>query len=154
MARFVKVADVIAAAVEIENRGHAFYLRARDQAQPGGGREFFAFMAEEELKHREMFEAMLRRVEGLTLPAGASEEEYFAYVQASLDSHLLFMEGAPVGGDPYRIAMDFEKDTIVYFLSMLDLVPPSETKHVQRCIEEEKKHLLLIHRKRGERAKP
>jgi len=149
MASFVNVADVITAAVEIERRGHAFYLRARDQAQSQESREFFTFMAEEEQKHRELFEAMLGRVAGLELPAGSSAEEYFAYVQASLDSHMLFVKDAPAGGDPYRMAMGFEKDTIVYFLAMLNLVPQSEAHHVQRCIEEEKKHLALIYKKHG-----
>jgi len=150
MASFVSVADVITVAVEIERRGHAFYLRARDQAQSEDDRKFFAFMAEEEQKHRKMFEAMLQRIERIALPAGSSDEEYCAYLQASLDSHMLFVEEAPSGGDPYHLAMRFEKDTIVYFLTMLNLVPQSEKHHVQRCIEEEKKHLVVIYKKCGE----
>ena len=46
MASFVNAADAVAAAVEIERRGHAFYLKVQDQASDPEDKNFFAFMAE------------------------------------------------------------------------------------------------------------
>jgi rubrerythrin len=151
MAGFVTVADVIAAAVEIERRGYDFYERAKKEAASQESQEFFGFMAGEEQKHREIFASMLRRLGNAALPAGSSEEEYLSYVQASLDSHLLFIENAPIGDDPYIAALRFEKDTIIYFLFMLHLVPENEKRHIDRCIDEEKKHMALIQQKRKTR---
>lgn len=149
MASLINARDVLAAAVEIERRGHRFYLEAALAARDIPTVEFFKFMAEEEAKHEKIFAGMLERAGGLELPAGSDSGEYLAYVQASLDTHLLFMGQMPSDADPFVQAARFEKDTIVYFLAMLDMVPDSEKQHVRHCIEEEKKHLLLISEKRN-----
>ncbi|MDR2892559.1 MAG: ferritin family protein [Deltaproteobacteria bacterium] len=152
MASFVNAADVIASAVEIERRGHKFYQQAEQAAAGKEAKEFFAFMAGEELKHEKLFASMLERVGGLELPTGSTDQEYLAYVEATLDSHMLFtIGGIPAnldGRDPFIAALGFEKDTIVYFLAMLDLLPESEQHHVVQCIDEEKRHIVLIHNKR------
>ncbi len=59
MASFVNAADIIASAVEIERRGHKFYQQAEQSAADKEAREFFAFMAGEELKHEKIFASML-----------------------------------------------------------------------------------------------
>jgi len=41
-------------------------------------------------------------------------------------------------------AMGFEKDTILFFVEMLEFVPESEKKHVKACIDEERSHLRLL----------
>lgn len=152
MASFVNVADVISAAVEIEKRGHEFYRRSEKAATEGKTRDFFAFMAGEELRHEKVFAAMLERVGGLKLPVGSDDQEYLAYLQASLDSHMFFAARPQSGQDPYVTAMGFEKDSIVYFVGMLDLVPAGEKLLVQRCIDEEKAHMVLIRKKQLEAA--
>ena len=149
MASFVNAADVIAAAVEIERRGHKFYENAAREAATPEAREFFEFMAKEELKHERIFESMQKRVGTPDLPFDVSNKEYLSYLEASLDSHMLFSEDQSIADkDPYRAAISFEKDTIVYFLAMLELVPESEKEHVIQCIAEEKGHMVLINDKR------
>jgi rubrerythrin len=149
MASFVNAADVLAAAVEIEHRGRIFYEEEAKLASDNEVKEFFTFLAGEEVKHEKIFEAMLKRIGGLDLPAGSVAEEYLAYVVASLDSHMLFIKDQ-VGIDksnPYLLALRFEKDTIVYFLAMSDLVPEVERKLVKDCITEELGHIALIQKK-------
>ena len=149
MASFVNAGDVVAAAVEIEKRGHGFYLKAGAGAGSPEVKEFFTCMSGEEEKHEKMFKAMLDRLGGLNLPMGADSAEYLDYVQAALDSHLLFTGEVPDKiTDPFPLALRFEKDTIFYFYAMMDLVPESEKKYVKDCIEEEKKHILMLSKKR------
>ena len=151
MASFVNAGDVVAAAVEIEKRGHDFYEKARNGAKDLEVKDFFAFMAGEEQKHEAIFRAMLTRIGGLELPEGATSDEYLSYVQASLDSHLLFTGEVPEKiADPFPLALRFEKDTIFYFLALMELVPDSEKKYVQQCIDEEKKHIVMLSKKRQE----
>ena len=146
MASFVNAADAVAAAVEIERRGHAFYLKVQEQASEPEDKEFFAFMASEEKRHEGIFSGILKRLGGLELPAGSSDGEYLAYVQALLDSHTLFMPGQTEAalGNPIHQAMQFEKDTLVFFIALEDMVPESEQKHVRECAEEEKRHLKML----------
>ncbi|MDR1242153.1 MAG: ferritin family protein [Deltaproteobacteria bacterium] len=160
MASFVNVADVLTAAVEIERRGRNFYESEAGKAGSGELKDFFTFLANEEVKHGKLFEEMLKRVGGLALPVNSSTPEYMAYVSAALDSHLLFVRENPgggadsVGADPYLSALRMEKDTIVYFLAMSGLVPEVERKHIDACVEEEKRHMALIQEKRRAAAAP
>jgi rubrerythrin len=150
MASFVNAADVLAAAVEIEHRGITFYKEQADRASNAEVKEFFTFLAAEEVKHEKIFDAMLKRIGGLDLPVSSSTQEYLDYVSSSLDSHMLFIKDQAVvdNTNPYLLALRLEKDTIVYFLAMSDLVPESEKKQVQHCITEELHHIALIQQKK------
>ena len=149
MASFVNAADAVAAAIEIERRGHGFYKRVEEKAQSPDDREFFAFMAGEELRHEKIFEAMLERIGGLPLPAGSTDEEYQQYVKGLLDSHTLFVPGLEERAlqAPMHEAIQFEKDTLLFFMELENMVPDSEKAHVRRCADEERKHIrLILHR--------
>ena len=146
MASFTNAADIIASAIEIERRGFAFYQQGAEAAEAVEDKEFFTFMAGEEKRHEKIFQAMLERVGGLGLPAVGDEAEYLEYVDLLLNNHCLFMSGqqSALRENPLRTAMDFEKDTILFFTSMLRLIDPSERPHIEACIEEEQRHLRLI----------
>ncbi|MDR3176292.1 MAG: ferritin family protein [Desulfovibrio sp.] len=145
MASFVNAGDVVAAAVEIERRGHAFYKKAADQAGKED-KEFFTFMAGEELRHERIFQTMLDRLGGVSLPAGSNEGEYLDYIHGLLDSHTLFLpeqERLALNTPLYR-ALQFEKDSLVFFLELETMVPDSEKKYVRQCADEERGHLRLL----------
>ena len=146
MASFTNAADVITAAVEIERRGFAFYERAAAGSTQSEDKEFFLFMAGEEKRHEKIFEEMLQRAGGLELPAGSSEAEYLEYVDLVLDNHCMFLpeQQGEIRKDPLRQAMDFEKDTILFFTAMRRLVSPAEHPRIDACIEEEQRHLRLL----------
>ncbi|UZP67482.1 ferritin family protein [Desulfovibrio mangrovi] len=152
MAGIFKAGDIIRAAEEIESRGEAFYQRLVDAVGFDGdssAREVFEFLRDEEAKHREVFRAMGQRLAPVILPAWATEEEYVAYMSAMLDNHALFREGDSAGGDlsredAIRLAMQFEKDTMFFFREMRELVPDSEKAAVDRCVDEERTHLIKL----------
>ena len=152
MASFVNAADAVAAAVEIERRGHAFYVQVEQKASGADDKEFFAFMAKEEKRHEGIFESMLSRMGGLPLPAGSDDAEYLDYVKGLLDSHTLFMpdqEKRTLDAPLYQ-AMQFEKDTLIFFLELEKMVPDSEKHYVRECAEEERSHLrMLLKRLKG-----
>lgn len=149
MASFVTAADAVAAAVEIERRGHQFYTAAAERTQDIALKEFFDFMAKEEQRHEGIFSAMLTRLGGQPLPAGSTDEEYLNYVRGLLDSHTLFMEEdmGRLMKRPLHEAMRFEKDTLVFFQELQALVPDAEKHHVEDCAEEERKHMRMIAKK-------
>ncbi|MCL1940019.1 MAG: ferritin family protein [Desulfovibrionaceae bacterium] len=152
MASFVNAADVVAAAVEIERRGHSFYQSLEARAPSPQDKEFFAFMAQEELRHEKIFAAMLERIGGLPLPAGSTDEEYQQYVRDLLDSHTLFMPGSQERAlkIPLHEAVQFEKDTLLFFMELERMVPDAERAVVRQCADEERKHIrMLLNRKPG-----
>ncbi len=157
MASFVSAADALAAAVEIEKRGHSFYSRAAVAAKDANRveeAEFFNFMADEEQRHEKIFASMLKRLGGLYVPLGSDQAEYLEYMSGLLDSHQLFTgELGTLYSNPYVIAMQLEKDSIVFFNGLMPLLPAGEQQHVEHCIQEEQKHIRLIARRQAEAKK-
>ena len=148
MASFYNAAEVAGAAVEIERRGQTFYKEAAAAAQDADTRKFFLFFAGEEARHEQLFLSLQKRVGTVELPAWATEVEYADYLGSLLDSHSLFNDPPSVAGmaktQAVRMAMGFEKDTILFFHEMKALLPDSESPFIDQCIEEEKRHLKQL----------
>ena len=158
MAQFFNAAEIANAAVEIETRGQAFYLRVANAAKSAEAKTFFEYFAGEEAKHKGLFEALAKRLGPMELPAWSTKEEYADYLAALLDTHALFSGGlaeklmaeAADESTAIRLAMSFEKDTILFFMEMKELVPDSEKPFLDLCIHEERAHLKML---RGRLAK-
>jgi len=152
MAEFFSAADVVGAAVEMERRGQTFYRRMAQSADKPETKRFFENLAAEESRHEELFSAMASRLGQAELPAWSSMEEYSDYLHALLDSHALFSPGfaqdmAAKSGDleaSVRGAMNLEKDSMLFFQEMLQLIPGSEHSFILECIEEERRHLRQL----------
>ncbi len=152
MATFFHANEVAKAAVEIERKGYDFYKKVASQAQNAETKEVFEYLAGEEQKHEAIFSSLLERLGKVDLPAWATEAEYGQYLESLIMSHSLFSGGLAEkymseAGDEdtaIRMAMGFEKDTILFFKEMKELVPESEKKAVQQCIDEERLHLRRL----------
>ncbi len=152
MADLFKANDVVLAAIEIEKRGEKFYLYLVDQAEDANIRKAFEHLAREEVKHKVLFEELYTRLGKATLPAHSNEEEFFTYLNALIDSHPLFRykdleemkEHIGTRKDALQMAIQFEKESILFFMEMRDFVPESEKKFITQCIEEERDHLRQL----------
>lgn len=152
MAEFFNAADVIGAAVEMEKRGQAVYRGLARSLGDGQVKRFFENLAAEEARHEELFSAMAARVGDVELPAWSSMAEYCDYLSALLDSHALFSPGqadalfasASSLEDAVHASMKLEKDSMLFFQEMLQLVPGAEHAHIWECIEEERRHLRQL----------
>lgn len=151
MAGFFQAAEIAAAAVNIEQQGQAFYRQAAEASKNPDIQDFFLFFAEEEARHEQFFQQLKDRLGRIELPAWSTSEEYSAYLQALIDSHSIFSPQLQKGlaeatseNEAIRLAMGFEKDTILFFMEMKELVPQSEQKIVQQCIEEEREHFRRL----------
>ena len=151
MATFFKAADVAKAAVEIEKKGEAFYRRMAEQTKDDALRSLFIHLAGEEHKHELIFSNLLTRLGSVELPAWSTTEEYGEYVDALISSHALFdaqaealMTGAADAEGGVRMALSFEKDTLLFFMELKELVPDAEKAAVQRCVDEERLHIRQL----------
>ncbi|PID73845.1 MAG: rubrerythrin [Desulfobacterales bacterium] len=152
MASIFKAADVALAAMEVEQRGKAFYDHLVEVSEDPRTKELFAYLAEEEVAHENTFREMYDRIKDVAMPAWCNEEEFLNYLRSLIDTHTLFVYGdlevvkekVKTREDAMRLAMSFEKDSILFFKEMKDFVPESEKKHVEECIEEERSHLRKL----------
>jgi rubrerythrin len=152
MAGIFQVNEVVSIAVEIEKRGEAFYLKMAEKAKDGRVKDTLKFLAGEEVKHQTTFSQLLAKLEPLKIPAGELESDYWSYVNDLVDSHFLFdssenqrlISGADSDQEMVRLAMGFEKESILFFTEMKGLVPAEHAKTVDACIQEERTHLRKL----------
>ena len=152
MAGIFKVNELVSIAVEIEKRGEEFYLEMAQRATDKGVGETLRFLAGEEVKHQRVFSQLLSKLEPLQVPAGSAEPEYWDYVNDLIDSHFLLNDAArhrafssaTTDREAIRLAMGFEKESILFFVTMKGLVAVEQAGPVETCIEEEKTHLRRL----------
>ena len=152
MAGIFKATDILLAAQEVETRGEVFYNRLVDITEDKKLKDLFRFLADEEIKHREIFRKLAEKLGDIQLPAWAEEDEYVQYLKYLPDAPTLFRVGdvehlQQFMGTPQEAietAMGFEKDTILFFVEMQEFVPEGEKKYIKACIDEERSHLRLL----------
>lgn len=150
--------EVYEIGVEIEKNGREFYQTAAEQAENPEMSEFYNDLADWEEKHIELFEKLRSE-----LPDKAGEETVFdpdnqkhLYLKAAADSHIFrknldistLIKGCKSPKEVLDIAMQFEKDSIVYYNTMITLVPERLGKgKVEWLINEELSHISILHEK-------
>ena len=140
--------EVIDIAVKIEENGRAFYLAAADKAEDESLAAVLRKLADDEVEHKNIFQAMYGPDEQYSLVEGY-EEEADAYAKAMASSQV-FAPGKSVenlvreAGDIFEVlslAMGAEKDSILYYTEMKTWVQPKDKDVIDKVIVEEKKHL-------------
>jgi rubrerythrin len=79
-------------------------------------------------------------------------DEYQAYLEATVqsalfegpDRALVAAEEAKDEGEAVRMAMGFEKETMLFFYNLRDIVSDADQQIIDRIIAEEKAHLRRL----------
>lgn len=142
--------DIFEFAVKIEVNGERFYREMAKKLHAPKIRELFNFLADEEIKHKEIFEKLATRMGSFSLPE-ISDADYKAYLDAYTEN-LIFSEtdidSKITGIDDEKVALlfaiDKELDTIYYYKEIKDLLPESEHGLVDKIIAEERSHVVKL----------
>lgn len=145
-------AEALEIAMEIERNGQVFYSAVAAKASDPELRALFVELARQEQAHYAVFQKMAGTLtETPGLPA-AEYDQYQPYLQATLDSALFSgpdkaLAAAQQAGDraaALRVAIGFEKDTLLFFYDLHEMVSPAEQAAIDGIIREEKKHLRRL----------
>ena len=143
-------ADVIDLAVQTEVRGERFYRQAAQAADKPQARQLFSFLADEEVRHKKLFQGLSGAIV-VTEIDPMTWQEAVEYIAATVDQ-AFFKPDAPIRAVPQGAtvnemltqAIEFEKQTLLYFYSLRDLVQPSNVPLIDRVIAEEKSHVRRL----------
>jgi len=145
-------AEAIEMAMEIEKNGEVFYNEAAARVDDERAKALFEDLAAQEVGHYRAFEKMLGGAQpALELPA-AEYDQYDTYVKATLDNALFagpekaatLAKQAEDWQTAVRAAIGFEKDTLLFFYDLRDMVREADREIVSHIIREEKKHLRRL----------
>lgn len=143
--------EIVDIAVGIEESGYYFYTRCRENFDNRELKELFGFLAEEELRHKEIFVNMLDQVKDVS---GMFTEEYYQYLRAIGDERV-FKNNTDVDrvvkdiasiNDVMKIALTAEKDSILWYSELAVMYDKDRDTHIvlERLLDEERRHVVLL----------
>ena len=141
-------AELINIAIANEHRGISFYDVMAKSADSAEARSIFESLVGMEREHIKIFEGMLGEAEK-QLPPETGSFEYAGYLQALIDSaiftdDMITSEMATQADSDIRaleLGIGAEKDSILFYYQLRDLMPRQELPLIDRIIAEEKGHL-------------
>ncbi|MGQ9630170.1 MAG: ferritin-like domain-containing protein [bacterium] len=150
MSIFFSGSELIDIAVQIEKNGAAFYTSVTRLSREGDLKKFFDFLADQERQHIKIFQGIGESLGDYKVPA--DQEEYYLYMKALADSRVFTSEfdARKVAGEmkgeeeAIRFALGFEKDSLLFFYEMRNIVRPSDQKVVDELILQEREHIRLL----------
>ena len=143
--------EFINIAIGIERAGIAFYEIMLKSTDDAAARDVFQYLADMERLHIKIFQGMLEEADKYQIPEVYSEE-HNAYLQALVDSAVFTSEvitsemATRVDNDieAVELAISAEKDSILFYYEMRDMVPERAHPTVNKIITEEKSHLRQL----------
>ena len=143
--------ELINIAIGIERRGIAFYdimVRSTQNATAG---DVFQYLADMERQHIRIFQDMLGDADKYQMPE-TQAGEYAAYLQALVDSAVFtddmatseMATRASSDIEAMELAIGAEKDSLLFYYEMRDIMPQRARPTVDKIIAEEKSHLRQL----------
>jgi rubrerythrin len=148
-------AEVFDIAIQIEENGKQFYDRGREIIKDPGVQKLFEELAQAEIKHKEKFISLKGQLPASAASGGVfdPDHELSLYIKMMADQHVFVSSGniqaqlAQIKNavDALRMAIEFEKDTVIFFLSMQDATEGAKGKEfIGSLVREELEHLRRL----------
>ena len=151
---FLTAAEALKWALEIEKNGEVFYNEVAAKSADLEVKALFEDLAVQERGHYRVFQKMLERVrpDPDLSSVGVQYEEYQTYLQVALDQALFagpdkgltLAKQAQDRETALRAAIGFEKDTLLFFYDLREMVSEVERGALSDVILEEKTHLRRL----------
>ena len=147
--------EIYKIAEQIELNGHKFYSDSAMRVKDSGAKQVLQDLAGMEIGHLKAFKALRA---GLTEQAREDltwdpEGQAGAYLKAAADSHVFkdtidptsLLKNNADAREILELALQFEKDSVIYFLGVAGVVPEHRGKSdVLGLAKQEQDHIALI----------
>ena len=160
MSYYFNADEIFEMAEQIEKNGAKFYRRAAKQTTSPDIRQFLLDLAAMEDGHEKLFASMradmLKQGQAVTVdPIFDPEGEAGLYLRAMADGHIFDVRANPdedLTGeesmeDIFQLAIGREKDSVVFYVGMKDMVSKKLGKDkIDGIIKEEMSHVTMLSR--------
>jgi rubrerythrin len=142
------IREIIEQAIQTEKLGYSFYSKMAERYEENEiMKGLFETLAGQELKHEKVFSALKEKTGDELLE---NWEEASKYLRAIVESEYFLGKGKSLTSlehlksemDIINYAIGFEKETLLYYHSLRDIVNDKET--IDKLIREEKSHIVWL----------
>jgi rubrerythrin len=145
-------AEALNMALRIEQNGEVFYTTAARKSEDAQVKTLLEDLAVQEQRHFRAFQKLSQAVGEPPSLSAPEWDQYDQYVQAALrnalfegpETALAAAEGVEGERDTLQMALGFEKDTLLFFYDLRDLMRGADREIVDEIIREEKSHLRRL----------
>ncbi|MCE5279138.1 MAG: ferritin family protein [Planctomycetaceae bacterium] len=145
------VVEILEIAQQIERNGQAFYTRASGGSRSPQQRKLLENLASMERDHERTFAAMQARLGSATRCSETLAPEVSSYLRAIVEGKVFSPKpdmdtlGSAGIEEVLKTAIDLEKDSIVFYLGIEQLVMDAhDVKTVDEIIHEELGHVAIL----------
>jgi rubrerythrin len=140
--------ELLEVALGIEKNGAAFYQALAERTANNHTRAIYEHLALEETRHQKTLQGILDKV-GRYQPSQDYAEDYYLYLKSLVDSSV-FSDAAQARkiaaqtsspAQALDIGIKAEKDSILFYTEMKNLVKPADHPVIDNIINEERGHL-------------
>ena len=144
--------EIINMAVKTEETGYEFYRFAEKNAKSENLKNLFDYLAKAELKHKEIFLGLKGLIKESPQGLPVDWDELGLYIKAMTDSSFFLGDDKSISlavkassdKETIGFALNFEKDTLLYFYQVRELVKAADRPVVDKIINEEKEHIRKL----------
>lgn len=149
---FLQANDIIELAMQVEQSGEAFYRAVAQKVPSPAVRALFEDLAQQEVIHYQVFGKLAQDARDAPLMTDEEWAMYADYMNATVqsaffqgpDKALALAETVADEKEAVRMAMGFEKETLLFFFDLRDKVSEAKRSFVQKIVDEEKKHIRRL----------
>ncbi len=143
------IREVVAQAVQTEKLGYEFYTAMAKRFKENEKlKNLFEMLAVKEQQHEKRFSELKNKIEDEEIE---NWEEVSQYLRAIVESEFFLgknkslpsLEHAKTVTDAVNFALGFEKETLLYYYNLKDII--EEKNVLNEIISEEKQHIIWLH---------
>ena len=142
--------EILDLAIQLEENGEAVYREAAGQASNADIRELLLWMAEEEVKHTRWFTELKQEIQSRSINPFMEEmsRKVFGGIigDKSFSHREVNFAEIERTEDLIKIFIEFEKDTVIFYETLIPFIEDNHTLHyVTKIIAEENDHIKKLH---------
>ena len=145
-------AEALEMALEVEKNGEVYYNAVAEKMTDAEAKALFEDLAAQEKAHYRIFERMLGGVKATPELPAEEYDQYQTYLQVALNNALFagpdkamsLAKQATDREEALIAALNFEKDTLLFFYDLREMVGQADKQAVSGIINEEKKHVRRL----------
>ncbi len=144
------VREMLKLALKIEENGYKFYTYMAKKMESKEMKNLFTFLADEEVKHKRIFEVMSAKLGDYKLVENLPAE-YLDYLRVYTNTGIFQQEMSEKDmekladiSSAFRYSIGRESDSILFYHELKNFIPESKHNAIDMIIEEERKHYIKL----------